>query len=640
MKKIPFLALALFVILSLLPTAAFAAELEIIWLPELSEEYTFYKSFVGGVAIVERTKPEEMVGLIDKTGKMVAPLGKYDEIQEIGKTGFIKVVKGKVPTDENGHFDWYNDERKYGYIDRTGREVVPVGEYDFFDDSFCDGLLKVGKNGKWGLINETGEVVLPVEYVMIGDFRDGLAEVKRESDDVNDGKYGLIDKTGRLVLPAEYDAVDIRPGGYAEVWRNGESSTVDRTGKEPPKGDGIEFYNGVAVVAKWEPGHVTYNLIDKSGNIVAPLDFLEDAFGCQIEPFSEGLAAICTGLSSGSGKWGYIDTTGKLVVPFEYTDARPFSNGVAIVARDSYQWGVIDKTGREVVPCGKYTGIQPFSDGFALARQPITEGLYGDCIIDTTGREITSVGQYDDVGLYRGDGLAPVRIGKEVGYIDTTGQVVLPLKYYGGVSLPYFAEGLLPWSKDGKVGYIDKTGQMVIPFEFNGASNFSEGVAWVHKDGKRGILKNPLHIAYPSTQSIEVDGKDIEFQCYVLRDENGNDINYIKLRDIASVFIGTSVEFEVGWNGAVNIETKKSYTPNGSEMSTPFSDSRIYESAAPTNINGVQADLEAIILRDYKGGSYTYYKLRDLGQALGFNVGWSASKGVFIETDKPYNPKG
>ena len=30
--------------------------------------------------------------------------------------------------------------------------------------------------------------------------------------------------------------------------------------------------------------------------------------------------------------------------------------------------------------------------------------------------------------------------------------------------------------------------------------------------------------------------------------------------------------------------------------------------------------------------SITYYKLRDLGQALGFHVGWSAEQGVYIET--------
>ena len=36
----------------------------------------------------------------------------------------------------------------------------------------------------------------------------------------------------------------------------------------------------------------------------------------------------------------------------------------------------------------------------------------------------------------------------------------------------------------------------------------------------------------------------------------------------------------------------------------------------------------------YQGGGYTYYKLRDLGQLLNFNVKWDG--GVVIETDNPY----
>jgi len=53
-------------------------------------------------------------------------------------------------------------------------------------------------------------------------------------------------------------------------------------------------------------------------------------------------------------------------------------------------------------------------------------------------------------------------------------------------------------------------------------------------------------------------------------------------------------------------------------------------------VNGAASNLDAIVLTDDAGGGYTYYKLRDLGQALGFNVGWSKDRGVFIESNKPY----
>lgn len=139
--------------------------------------------------------------------------------------------------------------------------------------------------------------------------------------------------------------------------------------------------------------------------------------------------------------------------------------------------------------------------------------------------------------------------------------------------------------------------------------------------------------AYASTQTVLVDGSAVIFQAYALKDERGNDTNYVKLRDVAQILNGTAAQFEVGWNGAVNIETGKNYTSNGSEMKTPFTGNRSYSPAtAPTNINGAPAGLEAIVLLDDNGGAYTYYKLRDLGRVLGFKVDWSAEKGIFVET--------
>lgn len=145
--------------------------------------------------------------------------------------------------------------------------------------------------------------------------------------------------------------------------------------------------------------------------------------------------------------------------------------------------------------------------------------------------------------------------------------------------------------------------------------------------------------AYASTQAVEVDGETVEFPCYALRDANGFDTNYIKLRDLALLLNGTAAQFEVSWEGCVTIATQTAYTPNGSELSTPFSGDRTYQtSGGPTYVDGQAAPLAAIILTDDSGGGYTYYRLRDLGKALGFNVGWAAGRGMFLETDKVYDP--
>lgn len=160
-----------------------------------------------------------------------------------------------------------------------------------------------------------------------------------------------------------------------------------------------------------------------------------------------------------------------------------------------------------------------------------------------------------------------------------------------------------------------------------------DGYYWVKAAGADADTDTDAPIAYASTQSILVDGTPVTFEAYALKDAGGNDTNYIKLRDVASVLNGTAAQFEVGWDGAVNLLTGQSYTANGSEMSTPYSGNRAYETAAAeTKVNGKAVPLEAILLQDDAGNGYTYYKLRDLGAALGFTVDWTAERGIFIET--------
>lgn len=145
------------------------------------------------------------------------------------------------------------------------------------------------------------------------------------------------------------------------------------------------------------------------------------------------------------------------------------------------------------------------------------------------------------------------------------------------------------------------------------------------------------NMAYARMQLIDLDGKTMVLPTYALKDSNGNETNFVKLRDIAYIMNGTVAKFNVGWDGAVNITPRRDYTPDGSELRTPFTGDRVYrDNTAATKIDGVTVSLRAIVLTDDNGGGYTYYKLRDLGEALGFNVGWSSTRGIYIESNKPY----
>ena len=68
------------------------------------------------------------------------------------------------------------------------------------------------------------------------------------------------------------------------------------------------------------------------------------------------------------GKYGYIDTTGKVVIPCQYDDAWSFSEGLARVWKGE-KTGFVDKNGKEVIPCEYDEAAYGYGEGyFALIK--------------------------------------------------------------------------------------------------------------------------------------------------------------------------------------------------------------------------------------------------------------------------------
>lgn len=289
-------------------------------------------------------------------------------------------------------------------------------------------------------------------------------------------------------------------------------------------------------------------------------------------------------------------------VYLKYSEVNTPSEGLAAVMYQN-RWGFVDIDGNEVIEC-QYASAGNFSEGLAAVK--------------------------NDKGLY--------------GYVNKAGAVVVPFQFDGAKD---FHEGLAAVQKGKNWGYITKAGILIVPYQYGDAEAFFEGVAQVKKNGKWERLSMPsisaeasLLMAYAATQTVDLDGQSVSLPCYALKDGQGNMTNYIRLRDLAVLLKDTTAKFQVGWDGKVSLSTHTAYTPDGSELKTPFTGDRVYEpAAASTFVDGKAANLAAFTLKDDAGGGYTYYQLRDLGRALGFNVGWTAQRGMFVETGKPYSDK-
>ncbi len=129
-----------------------------------------------------------------------------------------------------------------------------------------------------------------------------------------------------------------------------------------------------------------------------------------------------------------------------------------------------------------------------------------------------------------------------------------------------------------------------------------------------------------SPQSLVVDGTTTACQLY-----NIDGSNFIKLRDLAYLLVGTGSQFSVDWNGETNmvaIHTGKTYESNGSQLNTSDHDK---SSTAVVSSQTIQIDGNTVTdLSVYNINGSNYFKLRELDNALGFALDFDAAANAVI----------
>ena len=147
-----------------------------------------------------------------------------------------------------------------------------------------------------------------------------------------------------------------------------------------------------------------------------------------VKPFSDGLAAVgVTPRGRRNRKWGFIDTTGRVVVPIEYDVVTPFYQGLAKVGRflgheHNIKWGVVEKLGPQVTSHLNFDDVKILGSGFAAVGYTVPgQGLKWNLI----NRENTPILEgFDDFGCFAGGRARAVhsdRNGLHQGYINNVG---------------------------------------------------------------------------------------------------------------------------------------------------------------------------------------------------------------------------
>ena len=175
-------------------------------------------------------------------------------------------------------------------------------------------------------------------------------------------------------------------------------------------------------------------------------------------------------------KYVIVNTSGEIVIPFEYSSVSSFEDGFALV-KDNENTFFINKKGENVFD-KVFEDADSFSNGFAPVKK---DGLWG--FIDKSGNMLIK-NQFDQVNSFN-ESFVAVEKNNEWGVIDNLGNMVIDFQYD---CINDFHEGFAAVVKDGKWGFIDKSGNIVTELQFDKVENFSKGFAAVMKNDKWGFV--------------------------------------------------------------------------------------------------------------------------------------------------------
>jgi len=337
----------------------------------------------------------------------------------------------------------FKKDGKYGLIDYSGNQILPPEYTKIYTLKGLDRSIIVEKDGKLGLYNDVSkDMILPVEYKSIAalgeTYNDGYI-VKNEED-----KYGIIGPDKRVVLELSYDGIE-------------------------------KVYGDSMYIVKVDNKR---SVVDKSGNIVFDLEADE-----RISEIDNKNIIIIK-----NKKYGIVDESKKEILPPKY-DELAHAYGEYYIAKSNGKYGIIDLSG-EIKIQFKYFGISYINEAaiFECENKNLTTDLYNNSCefkLKGTVSEINSEKNY-----------MRIRVDDEYKYFN--------LNFDEKTNKEVLTDNTLFLVKEnGKYGYINKDGEKIVDCIYDDATEQNKyGFCAVQQNGKWGSIKADGTIILEPTEDL------------------------------------------------------------------------------------------------------------------------------------------
>jgi hypothetical protein len=301
-------------------------------------------------------------------------------------------------------------------------EVIVNSDYAVSYPFSEDGIAVVGYPRKdvYILLNRNGEEIQNqlkgyflkdiMGFVNSACFSSGLLVVRMKE------KWGCVDTSGNLAIPMKYEELSLFSNGYG----------VGRIGKN-------------------------FFIVKSNGNET----LIKEKNIYNIKQFKENLAPYI----ALDKLIGFIDTTGKSVIPARFLSVGYFCNGLAWAANSDGKIGFINNSGEWVVQ-PLFSGAKDFDKKSGLARVKKDEKwVYVNEKGEIISFNISEITDDFNEGLSRG------KTGYSFGFYNNKGEWIIQPQFEGTRN---FKNGYAAAKANGLWGIIDKTGNWVIKPSFIG----------------------------------------------------------------------------------------------------------------------------------------------------------------------------
>lgn len=431
---------------------------------ESSAYYALYASDKWGVinqagqTIIEPSY-QEMIVIPDETKEVF--LYTYDINEETGeyKTKAINSKNEAIFTDYE--------------------QVEPIINYDENNQAWYEkNILKVKKDGKYGLINLNGTQLLACEYEEIT----ALQGIENSILIKKDGKFGLANDTGSILIEPNFTEIKnlgkTYKEGYITINQDGKYGVVSTTKMQllENKYDEIKpvyLPNYFLVI---EAG--TLKVINSSGETI-----LQEGFDDIKSETSKGFIFTKNNL------YGEISKSGEILIEAKYQDLKEAKDG-DYIAKQNEKYGIIDSV-ENIQLAFDYTAINynETANLYIAEKEDLNTYIIGpDYQIKITGilSELNEEKQY-----------IKMRIEDDYKYFNFNCEEK--------ANTEILNENTLFLSKqDGKYGFINKTGDVVVDYIYDDATEQNiQGYAGIKKDGLWGSIDKEGNIVIEPKYNLD-----------------------------------------------------------------------------------------------------------------------------------------